>query len=53
MKDQGATVVINHYIIEGKQNQYESWLNEIGPICRSFEGNIDYQIIRPIPNLTI
>ena len=52
MKDQGATVVINHYIVEGKQNQYESWLNEIGPICRSFEGNIDYQIIRPIPNLT-
>ena len=52
MEDQGATVVINHYIIEGKQNQYENWLNEIGPICRSFTGNIDYQIIRPIPNLT-
>ena len=52
MKDQGATVVINHQIIEGKQNQYEDWLDEIGPICRSYVGNIDWQIIRPIPNLT-
>lgn len=52
MKDQGATVVINHHIIDGKQNQYENWLNEIGPICRSYVGNIDWQIIRPIPNLT-
>ena len=52
MKEQGATAVINHYIRDGKQNQYENWLNEIGPICRSFAGNIDWQIIRPIPNLT-
>ncbi|MGQ7944591.1 antibiotic biosynthesis monooxygenase [Flavobacterium sp. WC2509] len=52
MKDQGATVVINHQIIDGKQNQYEDWLDEIGPICRNYVGNIDWQIIRPIPNLT-
>jgi antibiotic biosynthesis monooxygenase (ABM) superfamily enzyme len=52
MKDQGATVVINHHIIDGKQHQYENWLNEIGPICRSYVGNIDWQIVRPIPNLT-
>lgn len=52
MKDQGATVVINHQIIDGKQNQYEDWLSEIGSICRSYVGNIDWQIIRPIPNLT-
>lgn len=52
MENQGATVVINHHILDGKQNQYEDWLNEIGPICRSFIGNIDWQIVRPIPNLT-
>ncbi|RVT74964.1 antibiotic biosynthesis monooxygenase [Flavobacterium sufflavum] len=52
MENQGASVVINHYILDGKQKQYEDWLNEIGPICRSFAGNIDWQIIRPIPNLT-
>ncbi|MFA6276372.1 MAG: hypothetical protein WC622_06460 [Pedobacter sp.] len=52
MENQGATVVISHHILDGKQDQYEDWLNEIGPICRSFIGNIDWQIIRPIPNLT-
>ncbi|TDO82852.1 hypothetical protein EV143_102112 [Flavobacterium chryseum] len=52
MENQGASVVINHHIVNGKQQQYEDWLNEIGPICRSFTGFIDWQIIRPIPNLT-
>jgi antibiotic biosynthesis monooxygenase (ABM) superfamily enzyme len=52
MENQGATVVISHQIKEGKQKEYDEWLEEIGPICRSFKGNIDWQIIRPIPNLT-
>src|SRR5438128_318728 len=52
MENQGATVVITHHILEGKQKEYESWLNEVGPICRKAPGNIDWQIIRPIPNLT-
>jgi len=52
MENQGATVVITHHVLDGKQSQYEDWLNEIGPICRSFIGNIDWQIVRPIPNLT-
>ncbi|WP_430401586.1 antibiotic biosynthesis monooxygenase [Fluviicola sp.] len=52
MENQGASVVINHHILDGKQADYESWLNEIGPICRNSVGNIDWQIIRPIPNLT-
>jgi len=52
MENQGATVVISHQIKEGKQHEYEEWLEEIGPICRSFKGYIDWQIIRPIPNLT-
>jgi antibiotic biosynthesis monooxygenase (ABM) superfamily enzyme len=52
MEKEGATVVITHHVIEGKQQEYENWLDEIGPICRSFEGHIDWQIIRPIPTLT-
>lgn len=52
MEQQGASVVINHHIVEGRQNQYEEWLNEIGPVCRNSAGYMDWQIIRPIPNLT-
>lgn len=52
MEQEGATVVISHHIIEGKQQEYENWLNEIGPTCRSARGHIDWQIIRPIPGLT-
>ena len=52
MKHQGASVVINHQILEGKQDDYENWLNEIGPLCRNYEGHIDWQIIRPVPNVT-
>ena len=52
MENQGATVVISHQIKEGKHKEYEEWLEEIGSLCRSSKGNMDWQIIRPIPNLT-
>src|SRR4051812_27559267 len=52
MEHQGATAVITHHILNGKLQDYEAWLNEIGPVCRNSQGNIDWQIIRPIPNLT-
>ncbi|MBL0740720.1 hypothetical protein [Chryseolinea lacunae] len=52
MEQQGASVVINHHIVDGKQNQYEDWLNKIAPLCRNAPGYIDWQIIRPIPDLT-
>jgi antibiotic biosynthesis monooxygenase (ABM) superfamily enzyme len=52
MENEGASVVINHHILDGKQEQYEAWLDEIGSICRNSVGNIDWQIIRPIQNLT-
>ena len=52
MEQTGASVVITHQIKDGKQQAYEDWLNEIEPICRRSKGNIDWQIIRPIPNLT-
>jgi hypothetical protein len=51
-KDEGATVVINHRVKEGERIAYEEWLNEIGPLCRNSKGHIDWQIIRPIKNLT-
>ena len=52
MENQGATVVITHHVIDAKQQVYEAWLNEIGPICRRSTGNIDWQVIRPIPNFS-
>jgi antibiotic biosynthesis monooxygenase (ABM) superfamily enzyme len=52
MENEGATVVITHHVIDDKHQEYEDWLNDIGPICRSSVGNIDWQIIRPIPRLT-
>ena len=52
MENQGASVVISHYISEGNQKQYEAWLDEIAPICKSSIGFMDWQIIRPIPKIT-
>lgn len=52
MENQGATVVISHRIIPEKQQEYENWLTEIGPIAQKSLGHIDWQIIRPIKNLT-
>jgi uncharacterized protein len=50
--DNGATAVITHRIQSGREALYEDWLNEIGPLCRSSEGHLDWHIIRPIPGLT-
>lgn len=52
MENHGATVVITHHIRTGKQPDYEAWLDEIGPYCRKSPGFIDWQLIRPITNLT-
>ncbi|AWA30837.1 antibiotic biosynthesis monooxygenase [Flavobacterium magnum] len=52
MEIPGASVVISHQIRHGKQHLYEDWLKEIEPACRNSVGHIDWQIIRPIPNLT-
>lgn len=52
MENQGASVVISHEILDGKQDEYEKWLAMIGPLVSKSKGNIDWQIIRPIPNLT-
>ena len=50
--ENGATVVITHRVRDGKQRDYERWLEEIGPLCRTSPGHLDWQILRPIPGLT-
>lgn len=50
--DVGATVVITHRVRDGKNLDYDRWLDEIGPLCRSSKGNLDWHLIRPIPGLT-
>lgn len=52
MENQGASVVITHHILDGKQQEYEKWLNEIVPLTKHLEGFIDHQIVRPITDLT-
>ncbi len=48
----GATVVITQKVREGQVAAYENWLSEIQPICRSYPGHLDSQVIRPISGLT-
>ncbi len=50
--EKGATVVITHRVHPGKESLYDDWLDEIGPLCRSSAGLLDWQIIRPIAGLT-
>lgn len=45
-------MVITHRIREGASAAYEAWLQQIGPVCRSYPGHLDWQIIRPIPGLS-
>lgn len=52
METQGASVVITHHILDGKQAEYETWLDEILPVAKNADGFIDWQVVRPIPNLT-
>lgn len=50
--ERGAPAVITHRVREGQQAGYDDWLIEIGPLCRSYRGHLDLQIIRPIAGLT-
>ena len=50
--ESGATVVITHRVRSDAQPLYETWLNEIVPLCREAKGLLDWQIVRPIPKLT-
>jgi len=48
----GASVVITHHVNPALQAEYETWLQEIGPVCRSSAGLLDWHIIRPIAGYT-
>lgn len=50
--DQGATAVITHRVREGKHADYETWLDEISPLCKASPGHLDWHIVRPIAGLT-
>lgn len=48
----GATAVITHQVDKDKHPEYEEWLNEIAPHCKSSPGHLDLNVIRPIAGLT-
>ena len=49
---EGATVVITHRLRENKSAEYESWIQEIAPLCKASPGYLDWHIVRPIPGLS-
>lgn len=51
-ESKGASVVITHHVSPALQAEYETWLQEIGPVCRSSAGLLDWHIIRPIAGYT-
>lgn len=52
MIEKGATGVISHHVKENAHDAYEKWLSEIKPVCQSYPGHLDIQVIRPIKGLT-
>ena len=50
--ERGATVVITQRVRAGKQTAYEAWLGEVSPIAKSYEGFMDWQLIRPVAGVT-
>ncbi|WP_137389604.1 antibiotic biosynthesis monooxygenase [Rhodoligotrophos defluvii] len=48
----GATVVISHRVRTGREADYERWLEEIIPACKSYPGHLGIQVIRPVPGAT-
>ncbi|MET0552921.1 MAG: antibiotic biosynthesis monooxygenase [Vicinamibacteria bacterium] len=52
MAEEGATVVITHRVRAGQEAAYERWLEEIEPVSRASAGQLDWQIVRPVPGLT-
>lgn len=50
--DEGATAIITHSVCGDKHPEYESWLDEIAPMCRAAPGYLDWHIVRPISGVT-
>lgn len=45
--DRSATVVITHRVSDNHQADYEQWLGEIIPLCKTYPGHMGVQVIRP------
>jgi antibiotic biosynthesis monooxygenase (ABM) superfamily enzyme len=45
-------VVISHRVSDGREPDYERWLEEIIPSCKSYPGHLGIQVIRPVPGAT-
>ena len=45
-------MVITHHVKENKHAEYESWLERIRAECRAFVGHLDWQIIRPLRDIS-
>lgn len=51
--EQTATVVITHHVKDNSKKNYEAWLQEIIPICKSFPGHLGVGIVQPVPDATV
>src|SRR4051812_4746876 len=52
IENDGATAVITHRVRDGQQRNYDQWLLKIAPLCRTYPGHLDWQVIRPITGFT-
>jgi antibiotic biosynthesis monooxygenase (ABM) superfamily enzyme len=52
MNGDGATAVITHRVRDGQHENYEQWLLKIVPLCRTYQGHLDWQVVRPIAGLS-
>lgn len=50
--DCSATAVITHRVGDNHQADYERWLGEIIPLCKTYPGHLGVQVIRPITDTT-
>ena len=50
-EDPGATMLITHRVRAERHAQYERWLEEIEPLCRTWPGHLDWHILRPVKGL--
>jgi len=50
--EQGATAVTTYRVKDTHQAEYNEWLREISPVCKTYPGHLDVQTIHPIPGLT-
>ena len=48
----GATAVITHRVRSDKHAAYESWLEEIAPLCKASPGHLDWHVVKPIHDVT-